>query len=57
MLNTECSKCGCTGLHACIGVRYIETPEDKARNRKQLKEIVANLNRLSENSFLKTRTF
>lgn len=35
-----CSKCGCRGLHACIG-RHLPppTPEDEARLKKTLDEI------------------
>lgn len=32
LLSSECSKCGCTGLHACIGYRpEPRTPEEEAR--------------------------
>lgn len=40
MMNYECSKCGCTGLHACIGRRLPPpTPEDEARLTAALEKI------------------
>ena len=40
MLDGECSRCGCTGLHACIGHRPAPiTPEEQARLEATLDKI------------------
>lgn len=40
LMNYECSKCGCTGLHACIGRRLPPpTPEDEARLTAAMEKI------------------
>lgn len=36
LLNSKCSKCGCTGLHSCTGQPIIWTEEDKERLKKAL---------------------
>lgn len=38
-LNFKCSKCGCTGLHACTGAPIVWTEEDKERLKKALDSI------------------
>ena len=40
MLDHECPRCGCTGLHACIGYRpAAPTPEDEARLTAAMQKI------------------
>jgi len=40
MLDSECPRCGCTGLHACIGYRPPPiTPEEEARLNATLDRI------------------
>lgn len=42
----ECSKCGCSGLHACPGYRIPPpTPEDEARLENALRTIFAEVAR------------
>lgn len=36
LLNSKCSKCGCTGLHACTGQPIIWTEQDKDNLKKAL---------------------
>ena len=43
-----CEKCGCTGIHACIGVKYNHSEDEIARQNKQLSELSGKLKKLKE---------
>lgn len=36
LLSSTCSKCGCTGLHACTGQPIVWTEQDKDNLKKAL---------------------
>lgn len=36
LVNSQCSKCGCTGLHACTGKPIVWTQEDKDKLKQAL---------------------
>ena len=46
---TPCEKCGCTGIHACIGVKHRPSEEEVARQEKQLSELGDKLRELEPN--------
>lgn len=37
--NNGCSRCGCTGVHACLGYPVIWTEEDKERLKQALSKM------------------
>lgn len=44
----ECPKCGCSGIHACMGQRVVWTEEDKARLDAALRQVFKEENRSIE---------
>ena len=43
-----CEKCGCIGIHACIGVKYYPSEDEIARQNKQLSELSDKLKKLNK---------
>jgi len=43
-----CEKCGCIGIHACIGVKFYPSEDEISRQNKQLSALSDKLIELKE---------